>query len=108
MPHRWARAVLIPILGAGLSIVLGTGCFVFEEIDNGMKELERFDGKTEAQPAPAKPASQQAKEPQVNWWEKARTLGSKPVDEGIVRCELDGAVQFMDREDCLGRGGRPS
>lgn len=95
------------LLAVALSLVLGTGCFVFEELDSGMKELERFDGK--AQPEPAQPATtpaQQAKKPASDWWQKARTLGSEPSDAEIVRCELDGSAQFMKREDCLGRGGK--
>lgn len=95
------------LLAVALSLVLGMGCFAFEEIDKGMKELERFDGKSKAEPAqPATTPTEQAKKPVSDWWEKARTLGSEPRDAGIVRCQLDGGTQFMKREDCLGRGGK--
>ncbi len=103
MVRKWASLLLV----AGLC----AGCFVFDELDNGMKELERFDNKAEKAEAP--PPSAQAKSakatpPKESWWQKARTLGSEPKNENIVRCELAGEIQFMSREDCLGRGGRAS
>lgn len=99
MVRKWASL----LLAAGLC----AGCFVFEELDSGMKELERFDGKAEASAPPAS-APAESTAPKANWWEKARTLSSEPKNDSIVRCQLGGAVQFMSREDCLGRGGKPS
>ena len=99
---RASLALGLSLLAAGAS-----GCFVFDEIDSGMKELERFDGAADEAPATPAAAPPEAA-PQASWWEKARTLGSEPANERIVRCELDGTTQFMDRDDCLGRGGRPS
>ena len=103
-------ALLLP-LGAGL------GCFL-DEIDKAQKLPGASGG---AQPGRAKAPAEAAtgaaastadpKKPGPpsgpSWWQTARTLGSEPSAEGIVACEIGGRSEFMQREDCLVRGGQP-
>jgi hypothetical protein len=102
-----ALAVALP-LGAGL------GCFL-DEIDKAQK-LPGAGGtaKKPAAGAAAEGGGTSTADPKKpgppsgpSWWQTARTLGSEPSNEGIVACEIGGRSEFMQREDCLARGGQP-
>ncbi len=41
------------------------------------------------------------------WWREASSLAPSGIDSSIVECRLDRGSQFMSRDDCLSRGGRP-
>ena len=117
----WVRSTLRLLFVAGL---LGTapGCFVFDEIDKagkldnsfvsgGAKPAAAPGGASAgaAKPAAAKPgAGATAAAPnEKGWWQTARSLGSEESAEGISRCDLAGRTEFMQRDDCLARGGVP-
>jgi hypothetical protein len=96
-----------------LAACLCSGCFVFDEIDAGQKEMDRYGGKTPAKQEAATAAKQ---EPQVSpkeqarqWWDKARSITpgeDTSGSSGIVKCRLDGALRFMSETDCSNSGGR--
>ena len=97
------------VLAGALALGAGTGCFL-GEID---KSMEQYPGgaaaKAKETPKPQAPAAgkdgAQASGP--SWWETARTIGPDLQDETITTCELDGRKEFMRRDNCLARGGRP-
>ncbi|MCP5067949.1 MAG: hypothetical protein GY946_15415 [bacterium] len=103
-----------------LAFPLG-GCFVLDELDWGMKELDKHpvnpngappraakqDSKPSAPAAPESESSWEEKLPDMReWWNEARTLGSTQKDESIARCRLDGRDQFMRIDECQARGGK--
>jgi hypothetical protein len=103
-------ALLLLVLAAGLP-----GCFV-GEIDKSMKEYDQTraapgpapaPGAAAKSPAPGTPPGQPATPSGPSWWQTAKTLGSDPIDEDIAGCALGGRIEFMLRDDCLARGGRP-
>ncbi|MAE95869.1 MAG: hypothetical protein CL910_14525 [Deltaproteobacteria bacterium] len=108
------RTGVLVLLCALLAFPAG-GCFVADELDSGAKEMERYSGKAPEEPEPATEPGRRAtskKDWKKNlpkfvreWWMKARTLASEPVDESIVRCRLGGRDQFMDVDQCQARGG---
>lgn len=49
----------------------------------------------------ADPILEQSKE----WWNRATSLAPAETESSVVRCRLPGQTQFMDRDDCLARGG---
>ena len=40
-------------------------------------------------------------------WSQSKTLAPEELDTRVVRCVLGDAAPFMDRSDCLARGGTP-
>lgn len=106
---RWTRIVALCLVAC-----LGLGCFVFNELDSGQKELDRYGSAQSphhAQPAPAAPtavgpdAKAESSSPTAAWWKKAHTLTSEKVDPSIAPCRIHGRVQFMRKNDCAVRGG---
>lgn len=109
-PFRSLRTLA---LAGALALVAGTGCFL-DEIDKSMalypghaaeqaKEKEKATAKANA--AAAEKAGAKAAGP--SWWETARTIGPELEDETITTCALGGRTEFMRRDNCLARGGRP-
>jgi hypothetical protein len=108
---RVSRLVLI----AACLVLLGsvsTGCYL-NEID---KSMAQYKGHPPPKPEPAAPAAapptktanaKPAGPIGMDWWKTARTLGQKPSDGTIGRCQLGGHDEFMRRDDCLARGGQP-
>lgn len=92
------------------------GCFVLDELDAGKKEMSRYSktkpkedpAKVEQKGAPGQVDIQAYQEQQKKWWAEARSLDPKDIDDSIVRCKLGGKSQFMGRNECLARGGKPS
>lgn len=112
------RAILAAAL-LGLALGGASGCFVFDELDSGMEKIERSSTrkKTEPAPSPTPAASDEdggggglagaADALRRSLWEGGRSLNPHEKSAEIARCELGGGVQFMTRDDCLARGGRP-
>ena len=40
-------------------------------------------------------------------WTVSKSINTGQVDSSIVRCKLGGSTQFMKRDDCVTRGGKP-
>ncbi|MBW2240366.1 MAG: hypothetical protein JRH01_00130 [Deltaproteobacteria bacterium] len=112
--------VLRFVLVLPLIFALG-GCFVFDELDWGMAELEKHpikpkvalerranrNAQPETPPASASDSFWDEKLPDLRaWWKGARTLSSSKNDESIVQCRLDGRDQFMRIHECQTRGGQ--
>jgi hypothetical protein len=100
-------------LAAVLASTLCWGCFVFDEIDAGQKEMDRYGGK----PASAKGEATASKGEEASpaerarqWWDKARTFEPRSEDakSEIVSCKVGGAIRFMSQTDCTNSGGRVS
>jgi hypothetical protein len=107
----------VRLIALMLPLVFAPGCFVFDEIDSGMKEMEARAPKDkqkkegEQQKAGGKEAEKPtyAKATQA-WWGAAKSLSTAEGDgdaagEPIVNCRLSGRSQFMKRSDCVARGG---
>ena len=108
-------------------VVLLSGCFVFDEIEQGNAFLDahsprgskqqemKLAEEAEKEAADAKAASSDkpfswagVKETVDEWWQEA--LEEEPLErdpsDGVVRCEIRGSVQFLRKSDCSLRGGR--
>ena len=110
---------------ASLLLVAATGCFVFDEIDNagtfkpagaapGAKVVAKSAGAAEPAAAtpkagavPANPGAKPAAPSGDAWWKSASSLTSEESDGSITRCAVSGRTEFMKRDDCLARGGKP-
>jgi hypothetical protein len=95
------------------------GCFVFEEIDHGLAEMDRLSPR--GKEAPKVPAgSEQEKTSILAAW-KEKGLGAvgfvqEKVDEAlekepdpdntIVSCWVEGRAHFTHKYDCQAMGGR--
>lgn len=99
-----------------LTLGLSTGCMVIEEIDKAqalMPETKNKKGNkttpTESADAvsPAVAKRNALLEQSKEWWGKATSLSPKAVSPGIARCQISGGTQYMSKDDCLARGGRP-
>jgi hypothetical protein len=101
--------------------LLGTGCFVFEEIDKGQEEMRKHSPAAKIDPA------EQAKAERgdgggLSFAELrkrgAGALGdlSGRVEEAlqpapdpnnvVISCQIDGRTEFTRKFDCQSRGGR--
>jgi hypothetical protein len=95
-----------------LIAALGSGCFAFDEIDASVKKAEKHrpgaqeevESRADVSRFSAPSATRGGSDP---WWGKARSLSSRDLDSGIVPCGLPGGTQFMRKDDCLSRGGKP-
>lgn len=103
------------LLVASLACLLGSpACMVIEEVDNAAAKMptSKAEKRKGSEPAPEESsfaAKQDALlETSKQWWGRATSLSSERVDERVVQCALGGRSQFMSRDDCLSRGGRPS
>jgi hypothetical protein len=108
----------VALLGPVACVGLSTGCFVFDELDKGSKELDKHSAtrndKVKKQEAAAAKAAGPAKAEDPNakqktWWERARTISAadKPqTDNPHVRCKVQGKELFMLQSDCVSQGGR--
>jgi hypothetical protein len=106
------------LVALALVALLASGCFVFDELDKGSKELDKHSAtrndKVKKQEAAAAKAAGPAKAEDPNakqktWWERARTISAadKPqTDNPHVRCKVQGKELFMLQSDCVSQGGR--
>ncbi len=101
-----------------LVALLGSGCFVFEELDKGNEILDSHSptrSKAAREKAAAGQPAGQPGDPKEDpkarekaWWQSARTLSradEKPSKDPSVRCRLGGGVRFTRQTDCLTQGG---
>ena len=107
-PLRSLRSL---VLVGAFALVAGTGCFL-DEIDKSMalypgQAAEKAKEKEKAEAAAATAAQKGAQPSGPSWWETARTIGPELEDETITTCALGGRTEFMRRDNCLARGGRP-
>ena len=106
------RVVLLALVAQ-----LASGCFVFDELDKGSKELDKHSATrndavkakqaAEAKTAPAKPGEGETKK---SWWESAHSLSmaeKSPTDNPHVRCKVGSKETFMLQSDCVSQGGQP-
>lgn len=116
---------LARLVAATLMSIALSGCFVLDEMDKakaidmsaaagnapkpGAKPGEKPAAGAASAPAGKKTASAAAaKEPAPqgkSWWETAKTLGSEESTAEIVGCKLGRGTEFMQKDDCLARGG---
>jgi len=104
---------------AVLSIALGlcTGCFVFDEIDQGREIMKKHSGRN---PRPGSPAAVEQAEPEADegpgllarvqqFIQDRREPGppERDPDDEIVTCDLEDGLTFIYQSDCLARGGTP-
>jgi hypothetical protein len=107
--------MVLRLVALALVTILALGCFVLDELDKSKELMDKpsFSSQEEKKPeAPAQPQAAPGKAPAGrpsvgDWWKKTRSLAPGDVSSEVVRCGLDGAVQFMRRPDCLARGGTP-
>lgn len=101
------------VVGVLLVAIAASGCFL-DEIDKSVAaNTSKAAAAAGAPPASeaSKPAATAAKPAagagaQVKtWWETAKTLGSEESAADIVGCTLGGRLEYMERDDCLARGG---
>jgi hypothetical protein len=97
------------------------GCFVGDELnksaalaEGGAKAAEAAAGKPAGKPAAAATTASaaDAKKPAApsgpSWWETAVSLSSEEnTATDIVACKLGSKLEFMQKDDCLTRGGVP-
>lgn len=115
-------------MAASLAIAT-TGCFALDEMDKsakldnsysapGAKVVAKTAGASDAAAAGASkskpgaaPAANAAAKPASPtgdaWWRTASSVTSEDGDSSITSCALGGRSEFMQREDCLARGGTP-
>jgi hypothetical protein len=115
---RSATALLV----ATLLGVAPLGCFVGDELNKSTeiadhavaarkrqadlaagKDVEKPQEVAKAPAGDGKPAPPKG----AAWWKTAVTLGSEESTADIVSCKLSRGVEFMERDDCLSRGGVP-
>ena len=114
---------------ASLLALAATGCFVADEMDKaaaldnsysapGAKVVAKTAGAADpAAPAaagkpkagaPAKTADAKPAAPHGDaWWRTASSVTSEESDASIAKCAVGGKTEFMQRDDCLARGGKP-
>lgn len=105
-------SLLLPLL---LPLVLGSGCYVMDELDQSQKAMDRYTPKDKRKPEQAKTAANGEKQPTYRqavegWWEHARTLSPSPADskagdDPLVSCRHGGRTVFTRRSDCISLGG---
>lgn len=109
------------VLVLALVLLLGPGCFISDEIDEGNKILDQVGGKppgaaakaAEEPEPPARAPAARKNEPGmldslISWGEKQTEEPKPPPDpaDAPVRCYIKGKMQFKTRWDCEARGGR--
>jgi hypothetical protein len=112
-------------LASSLAIAT-TGCFALEEMDKsakldnsysapGAKVVAKTAGAAEAgaekPKGAAKPSANAEAKPAAPsgdaWWRTASSVTSEEGDSSIASCTIGGHTEFMQRDDCLSRGGQP-
>lgn len=115
----------VRLVALALVAQLASGCFVFDELDKGNKELDAHspirnkaakekEAKAAAAAAPATAKGKDGKplDPKERsrlWWQSARSLSTaekEPSDDPHVRCKISGKERFMLQSDCASQGGK--
>jgi len=98
-----------------LALALCTGCFIFDEIDQGREEMKRYSGRPGHRAAAEPEAPEEEEEgpgliARVQQFFQEKTEGSgpeRPADDEIITCDLQDGITFTYESDCLARGGTP-
>lgn len=103
------------VLALVLTLVLGSGCYVMDELDQSQKAMDRYTPKEKRKAEQAKTAQDGEKKPTYRqavegWFEHSHTLSPSPADrkEGddpLVSCRHGGKTVFTRRSDCISLGG---
>ncbi len=104
--------------GLGLVLWLCTGCFVFDEIDQGRALMEKHSGASphaKHEPEPAAEAKGESDEglgllARVQQFVEDVRQPAAPErasDDEIIRCDLEDGLTYTYESDCLSRGGTP-
>ncbi len=101
------RVFAVALLAATLS-----GCWVFDELDEGNKKIDMYTAKGKNAPEPEEevarpPSGRQRIGAYFANQKNARTLTPGQVSGDIVSCKLKSGTQFMKQSDCASRGGIP-
>jgi hypothetical protein len=103
------------LMATASTLVCLSGCFVWEELDEGEKTLTHHSRQAAASEAPAEreesPSSAASRPDPVRargegWWRTARSLGAREEDSDLIRCRIGPSTTFMRSADCRARGGR--
>lgn len=101
------------VLGMAFLAAALSGCWVFDELDEGNKKIEMYTSKAgmavepEAEPVAVPSGKRQRIGDYFANQKNARTLTPGQISSDIVSCNLDGGTQFMKQAECLSRGGVP-
>ena len=102
------RRLGIALLAAALS-----GCWVFDELEEGNKKIDLYTSKggmavePEEEPVAVPSGKRQRIGEYFASQKNARTLTPGQISGDIVSCKLGGSTQFMKQPECLSRGGVP-
>jgi len=97
-----------------LAALLGSGCFVIDEIEAGRAIMEAHspdeDKKAEAAEGPGAGSQQSARERLADYYAEQRAKASGPSknldpDDDVGRCRIGSTTQFTRRSDCRLRNG---
>ena len=92
------------------------GCFVLDELDAGDKEMDRYSKNRKKVEETERTPEEEPGERDLGIyqdklsesWGQTKSLSPGELDESIVRCNVAGKAQFMSKDECMSRGGRPS
>lgn len=105
------------VLAIASLVLLSSGCFVFEEIDNGLETMRKHSPEPKASPAKVvaddsglsfaalRERGKNALGELSGRVEEAMQKEPDP-DNAVVKCEIEGRVDFTRKFDCQSRGGR--
>lgn len=105
-------------VGLGLLLWLSTGCFVFDEIDQGRALMEKHSGASPhgGREVERAPEAEEAAEEGVGLLARVQQFvedvrqpaaAERAEDDEIVRCDLEDGLTYTYESDCLSRGGDP-
>jgi len=110
------------ILACLLVLWLGSGCFVFDELERGEEILDKHASRERREAEARKKQAAEAEaeggsEPSLvadlggrvrTWWDERNEpkAPEQDPDNVVVRCELRGQARFTRKFDCLSQGGR--
>jgi len=102
-------------IALGLALCLCTGCFVFDEIDQGREIMKKHSGQNPDAKKNADPVAEPeetgegpgllARVQQLIQDYREPGDPERPSDDEIARCELPHGLTFTYESDCLSRGG---
>lgn len=105
------------VIGLGIALCLCSGCFVFDEIDQGRAILDKHSGQY-ANARKPEPSAREAEPEEADegpgliarvqqlirdYREPAEP--QRAEDDEIVNCQLGDGLTFTYASDCLSRGG---
>jgi hypothetical protein len=83
---------------------------ILDEIDGAHEEMGINEEKKVNKAKVAKRSKKSRKAAAIakakEWWHQVESLSPIQLDESISRCDVNGHVTFMTRDDCESRGGR--